>query len=218
MTLQRLKSKVVRNKDASPLEGPGGTDGGQSGSMQQQQQQQQNLQQHHRQQQQRGLPPHLRGTSGGISSGNGRPSSRGAFQGGPRPGMRPGSGAPMHSGSQHQGGFPGSMHGSGMPGGTAGSGPHGGGGSQMSGWAGMNPAAARAMLLAQQQGQPWGNEQLPLFQDLPTGASRMPFAGSVIELMLQGRETVSTLQPFPALWSSAHSRVSNLHEHVSPIS
>ena len=76
----------------------------------------------------------------------------------------------MHGGSQHQGGFSGSMHGSSMPGGMPGGGPHGGGGSQMSGWAGMNPAAARAMLLAQQQGQPWGNEQLPMFQDLPTGA------------------------------------------------
>lgn len=180
MTSQRLKSKVVRSKDAPPLDGPGATGSRQSVGMQQQQ----NQQQHRQQQQQRGLPPHLRGAGGGNISGNGRPSSRGAFQGGPRPGMRPGSGAPMHgSGGQQQGAYPGSMHSGGMPGGIVG-GPHGGGGgggAQMSGWAGMNPAAARAMLLAQQQGQPWGNEQLPLFQDLPTGALLHSVSGQDVQ-------------------------------------
>ena len=66
----------------------------------------------------------------------------------------------MHGagGGQHQGGFLGSMHSSGMPGGMAGV-PHGGGGgggAQMGGWAGMNPAAARAMLLAQTAGPALG--------------------------------------------------------------
>lgn len=84
----------------------------------------------------------------------------------------------MHGGQQLQG-FPGrmqgGMHGSGMHSGGAsmqGSIPHGGGG--MGGWAGVNPAAARAMLLAQQQGQPWGNEQLPLFQNAPGGQLQTP--------------------------------------------
>jgi hypothetical protein len=192
LTLQRLKSKVVRSKDAPLLDDSGGTGSRQPGGMQQQQNQQQHRQQ---QQQQRGLPPHLRGAGGGGISGNGRPSSRGAFQGGPRPGMRPGSGAPMHGGVQQQGGFPGSMHSSGMPGSMAG-GPHGGGigsGGGISGWAGMNPAAARAMLLAQQQGQPWGNEQLPLFQDLPTGACCIPTTVSVSSDLMRNLQTCNLL-------------------------
>ncbi len=44
-------------------------------------------------------------------------------------------------------------------------------GGTMGGWASVNPTAARAMLLAQQQGQPWGNEQLPMFQSMAVGGA-----------------------------------------------
>lgn len=149
------------HKEASPPEGDG-SGGRQAGSMQRERQQQQQQQ----------LPPHLRGSggNGGSGSGGSRPSSRGPFQGGPRQHIRPGSGPPMRGGGGQQHGFPGNMHGGGMPGNmprAMAMGSGGGGGGNMGGWAGVNPAAARAMLLAQQQGQPWGNEQLPMFQNMP---------------------------------------------------
>lgn len=132
------------------------------------------------------------GGGGGVNGGMGsRPGSRGPGGPGgrgPQQGMRP-HGQHMQQqmkmwaqqqsflGGGMQGGVPrgggGGMGGGGHVGGMGGGGM--GGGGSLGGWAQVNPAAARAMLLAQQQGQPWVNEQLPMFQSRGAGTGFLKF-------------------------------------------
>ncbi len=162
--LQKLKSKIVQGSRETPDTQGGSSGGGDNGRKTGNSQHTQ----HHQQQQHASRHGGLGGGVGSRPESRGPPPpppGRGGQAGMWSPGQRVQQQMQMRAAQQ-------SFLGGGMQGGARGGMQSGGGmgGGGMDGWAGVNPAAARAMLLAQQQGQPWGNEQLPMFQNVATGA------------------------------------------------